>query len=332
MPPRKRRRSRLDPRGQALGLRAARERHGQPREVPPLRGRADARPEGHYAEKIAVIGSGVAGLTVAHDLARAGYKVTVFEADPVAGRNADARRSPLPAAPRAREGRDRRDPVARRRAAAQRAAWARRACTIRDLRAQGYKAFFIGAGLQGSRRLKIPGADLPGVVNGLEFLRLVNLGEKIDIGPRVLVIGGGNVAFDVARSALSATTRTRREDFRVTADVARTAARRAGVTEVHIACLESREEMPADAVEIEEGLHEGLAAPHVARAARRPRERQGRGVEFAACLSVFDSERRFNPKFDESHEARRSRSTRSSSRSARARELQLPDARGRRSS
>ncbi|MBK9063039.1 MAG: FAD-dependent oxidoreductase [Acidobacteria bacterium] len=171
--------------------------------------------------------------------------------------------------------------------------------TISDLRAQGYKAFFIGAGLQGSRRLKIPGADLPGVVNGLEFLKLVNLGQKIDIGPRVLVIGGGNVAFDVARSALR-NDANESEDFRVTADVARTAARRAGVTEVHIVCLESREEMPADAVEIEEGLHEGLQL----HTSLGPRAVLGdgkvAGVEFASCLSVFDSEKRFNPKFDES--------------------------------
>ncbi len=253
--------------------------------------------KGNYEEKIAVIGSGVGGLTVAHDLARAGYKVTVFESDPVPG-GMLMLGVPLYRLPRdlvkaeidailslgvelrlsARVGSP--------------------GLTISDLRAKGYKAFFVGAGLQGSRRLKIPGADLPGVVNGLEFLKLVNLGQKIEIGPRVLVIGGGNVAFDVARSALRSDA-NESEDFRVTADVARTAARRAGVTEVHVACLESRDEMPADAVEIEEGLHEGLRL----HPALGPRAILGTGkvtgVEFVSCLSVFDTERRFNPKFDE---------------------------------
>jgi thioredoxin reductase len=172
--------------------------------------------------------------------------------------------------------------------------------TLDDLRAQGYAAIFLGAGLQGSRKLDLPGSDLEGVVHGLEFLKLVNLGENVNVGPRVLVIGGGNVAFDVARTALR-TADEEAEDFRVTADVARTAVRRAGVSEVRVACLESREEMPADAIEIEEGEHEGL----ILHPSLGPKAVVGngrvQGVEFVKCLSVFDSERRFSPKFDESH-------------------------------
>ncbi|HQQ76265.1 MAG TPA: FAD-dependent oxidoreductase [Thermoanaerobaculia bacterium] len=254
-------------------------------------------PKGNYAEKIAVIGSGVGGLTVAHDLARAGYPVTVFEANPVPGGMLTLG-VPLYRLPRELVKAEIDAILSLGVELRLNARVGAPGLTMSDLRAQGYKAFFIGAGLQGSRRLKIPGADLPGVVNGLEFLKLVNLGEKIDIGPRVLVIGGGNVAFDVARSALR-NDANETEDFRVTADVARTAARRAGVTEVHVACLESREEMPADAVEIEEGLHEGL---HL-HTSLGPRAIQGNGkvsgVEFVSCLSVFDSEKRFNPKFDE---------------------------------
>ena len=254
-------------------------------------------PKGHYAEKIAVIGSGVGGLTVAHDLARAGYKVTVFEANPVPGGMLTLG-VPLYRLPRELVKAEIDAILSLGVELRLNARVGAPGLTISDLRAQGYKAFFIGAGLQGSRRLKIPGADLPGVVNGLEFLRLVNLGQKIEIGPRVLVIGGGNVAFDVARSALR-NDANESEDFRVTADVARTAARRAGVTEVHIVCLESRDEMPADAVEIEEGLHEGLQL----HTSLGPRAVLGdgkvAGVEFASCLSVFDSEKRFNPKFDE---------------------------------
>ena len=148
------------------------------------------------------------------------------------------------------------------------------------------------------------------MVQGIDFLKLVNLGEKVDIGPRVLVVGGGNVAFDVARSALrqgeNPSTEEQEvqereiEDFRITADVARTAARRAGVREVHVVCLESREEMPADAVEIEEGLHEGLRLHPSFGPRRVVGTDRVDGLEVVRCLSVFDSERRFHPQFDES--------------------------------
>ncbi len=261
---------------------------------------ADGRmliPKGAYAEKIAVIGSGVGGLTVAHDLARAGYAVTVFEANSVPGGMLTLG-VPLYRLPRGLVKAEIDAILSLGVELRLNARVGAPGLTLSDLRREGYAAFFIGAGLQGSRRLKIPGADLPGVVNGLEFLKLVNLGQRIEIGPRVLVIGGGNVAFDVARTALRSDA-DESEDFRVTADVARTAVRRAGVTEVRIACLESREEMPADAVEIDEGLHEGLRL----HTSLGPRAILGNGkvagVEFAACLSVFDSERRFNPKFDE---------------------------------
>ncbi len=259
-------------------------------------------PKGNYPEKIAVIGSGVGGLTVAHDLVRAGYKVTVFESNPVPGGMLTLG-VPLYRLPRELVkaeidailalGVDLRlnSPVGVP------------GNTIEDLRRQGYKAFFIGAGLQGSRSLNIPGADLPGVVYGIEFLKLVNMGQSVAIGPKVVVIGGGNVAFDVARTALRRTEQDEANDaeaFRVTADVARTAARRSGVTEVHIACLESRAEMPADNIEIEEGQHEGL----LDHTSLGPKSVLGdgkvEGMEFVSCLSVFDSEKRFNPKFDES--------------------------------
>jgi NADPH-dependent glutamate synthase beta subunit-like oxidoreductase/ferredoxin len=256
-------------------------------------------PRGDYAEKIAVVGSGVAGLTVAHDLARAGYKVTVFEAGPVAGGMLTLG-VPLYRLPRELVKAEIDAILSLGVELRLNARVGSPGLTLADLKNEGYAAFFLGAGLQGSRTLPIPGAELPGVVHGLEFLRLVNLGERVDIGPRVLVVGGGNVAFDVARSALRRTESEEAEDFRVTADVARTAARRLGVSEVHVACLESREEMPADAVEIEEGLHEGL----VLHTSLGPRAILGKdrveGVEFATCLSVFDAERRFSPKFDES--------------------------------
>ncbi len=256
-------------------------------------------PRGDYGEKVAVVGAGVAGLTVAHDLARAGYKVTVFEANAVPGGMLTLG-VPLYRLPRELVKAEI-DAIlslgVELRTSSPVGVPGR---TLEDLKREGFKAFFLGAGLQGSRRLKIPGAELPGVVTGLEFLKLVNLGEPVEIGPRVLVIGGGNVAFDVARTALRNAEEEGVEDFRVTADVARTAARRRGVSEVHIACLESLEEMPADRVEIDEGQHEGLSL-HTALGPRAIHgEGRVSGVEFARCLSVFDSERRFSPQFDES--------------------------------
>lgn len=254
--------------------------------------------QGDYSERIAVVGSGVAGLTVAHDLARTGYKVTVFEAGPVAGGMLTLG-VPLYRLPR--------EVVQKEIAAILSLGVDLRlnspvgvpGRTLSDLRREGYKAIFLGAGLQGSRPLNIPGATLPGVINGLEFLKLVNLGQKVDIGPRVLVIGGGNVAFDVARSALRAAAGGP-GDFRMAADVVKTAAARVGVTAVHLACLESHDEMPADAIEIEEGKHEGVEVhPSLG-----PRlvfgEDRAQGVEFIRCLSVFDASRRFAPQFDES--------------------------------
>ncbi|MBL8113761.1 MAG: FAD-dependent oxidoreductase [Acidobacteria bacterium] len=257
-------------------------------------------PKGDYAERIAVVGSGVAGLTVAHDLARAGYGVTVFEAGSVAGGMLQVG-VPLYRLPRELVKAEIDAILSLGVELRLNARVGSPGLTLADLKAQGYAAFYLGAGLQGSRRLPIPGADLPGVINGLDFLKLVNLGQKVEIGPRVLVIGGGNVAFDVARTALRVVSDDEQaEDFRVAADVARTAARRLGVTEVHLACLEGPGEMPADHVEIEEGQHEGVIVHNSVGPRAVIGNGKVEGVDFAACLSVFDTERRFSPQFDES--------------------------------
>lgn len=271
---------------------------------------ADTRmlpPRGDYAEKVAVVGAGVAGLTVAHDLARAGYKVKVFEAGPVPG-GMMTMGVPLYRLPRELVRAEIDAILSLGVELEVNAPVGVPGRTLSDLRAQGYAAIFLGAGLQGSRAVDVPGADLPGVVHGLEFLKLANLGEPVDIGPRVVVVGGGNVAFDVARTALRQTDAEvaeaeegEIEGLRISADVARTAARHRGVTEVHLACLESREEMPADAIEIDEGVHEGLAL-HPSwgpRAVVAGPDGRVAGFEMVRCLSVFDSERRFHPQFDD---------------------------------
>ena len=132
----------------------------------------------------------------------------------------------------------------------------------------------LAFGLHRSRDLQVPGNDLDGVIKGIDFLLNVNLGYRFSIGKQVVVIGGGNVAIDVARSALREQQKSAREAVSASLpnslsasemdvamkelmDVSR-AALRMGAREVHLVCLESREEMPAFAEEIEEGLDEGL--------------------------------------------------------------------------
>jgi formate dehydrogenase beta subunit len=238
-------------------------------------------------ERVAVVGAGVSGLTVAHDLVRTGYKVTVFEAlsepggmltvgVPVFRLPRELVRAEIQAILslgvelkcNMRLGRD---------------------FTLAGLRAEGYQAIFLGIGLPKGRKLPIPGAELDGAIDGMEFLSAFNQGTPMPVGRRVVVIGGGNVAYDVARSAL-----------RPAYDVARSAVRMSGDKEVHIVCLESREQMPADDVEVAEGAEEGIYLHN----ARGPRELVGLDGKVVAlrtvrCTSVFDSQGKFAPQFDE---------------------------------
>jgi NADPH-dependent glutamate synthase beta subunit-like oxidoreductase len=192
--------------------------------------------------------------------------------------------------------------------------------TIESLRAQGYKAILLAFGLHRSRDLAIPGNDLDGVVKGVDFLLNVNLGYRFQIGKKVVVIGGGNVAIDVARSALRAQQRLTFEALSTSLlpdslseselsvamkelmDVSR-AALRMGAREVHLVCLESREEMPAFEEE-EEGLQEGLKI-HPSLGPKQFLGRNGKlvGLETIRCTSVFDANHRFNPVFEPGSES-----------------------------
>ncbi len=267
------------------------------RMIPPRRGEF---------ERVAVIGAGVSGMTVAHDLTLLGYKVTVFEGGSKPGGMLTAG-VPIYRLPRElveaeigaiismgvemrynqRLGKD---------------------FTIADLRRDGFKAIFLGVGLPKGRKLPLPNVELPQVYDGLDFLRAFNEGRPMELGRRIIVIGGGNVAFDVARSAVRpspvplADARSDMERTeRIAFDVARSALRLSGDKEVHLVCLESRTEMPADEVEIVEGEEEGI---HL-HASRGPREVLGEGNQVTGlrtvrCSSVFDEQGRFNPSFDES--------------------------------
>jgi formate dehydrogenase beta subunit len=174
-------------------------------------------------------------------------------------------------------------------------------------------------GLHRSRDLHLPGNDLDGVVKGIDFLLNVNLGYRFQIGKQVVVIGGGNVAIDVARSAMREQQKFMKEVAGVALpneltsseldvamkefmDVSRQALRM-GAREVHLVCLESRAEMPASEEEIAEGLTEGIKI-HPSLGPKQFVGKNGKltGLEVLRCTSVFDEQRRFNPKFAEGTE------------------------------
>jgi NADPH-dependent glutamate synthase beta subunit-like oxidoreductase len=257
-------------------------------------------------EKVAVIGAGVAGLTVAHDLVQIGYQVTVFEASSEPGGMLTAG---VPVFRLPRE-------LVRHEINAILSLGVELKCnqklgrdfTLADLRAQGYKAIFLGVGLPSGRKLSLPGGEAEGVYDGMEFLKAFNEGKPLPLGRRVVVVGGGNVAYDVARSALRPFEALNQEDAlqemghgeKVAYDVARSALRMSGDKEIHVVCLESREEMPADDVEVHEGEEEGIHLHNRV----GPKEiivenGKCKGLRVVKCLSVFNDERRFEPKFDE---------------------------------
>ncbi|HWQ61582.1 MAG TPA: FAD-dependent oxidoreductase [Negativicutes bacterium] len=225
-------------------------------------------------ESVAIIGGGPAGLTAAYDLVAKGYRVTVFEALPSLGgwlkygipeyrlpeeivrREIDnLLRHGIEVRANTRVGTD---------------------ITIAALKSQ-YDAVLVAAGVQKSRDLSIEGAGLTGVLPGVGFLRDIRLGKDPRVGRKVVVVGGGNVAMDVARSAL-----------------------RQGGGEVRVVCLEARDEMPAHAWEIAEAEDEGVIV-HPGWGPMRIAGGGGRvsAVEFRACTTVFDADKRFNPRYDE---------------------------------
>ena len=272
------------------------------------------KPKITHTEKVAVIGSGPAGLSAAHDLALLGYPVTVFEASAVPGGmlHLGIPEYRLPRDVLQAQIREILDLGPELRLNAHLG----RDFSLVDLRRQSFKAILLALGLHRSRDLPIPGHDLDGVIKGIDFLLNVNLGYRFSIGKRVVVIGGGNVAIDVARSALRQQQRLTLEALsssllpdsltpselevamKELMDVSR-AALRLGAREVHLVCLESREEMPAFEDEIEEGQHEGLRI-HPSLGPNRLIGEKGKvtALETIRCTSVFDAQHRFSPTFE----------------------------------
>ena len=233
---------------------------------------------GYFEEKIAIIGGGPAGLSCAFYLAEKGYKPTIFEKNERAGGmlvygipsfklEKDVVQAEI-------------DVMKEMGVEIKTGVEVGKDITLDELRAQGYKAFYVAIGCQGGRLPGIPNDTAKGCASAVELLKEVNANEKYDIKGDVVVIGGGNVAIDVARDS-----------------------KRCGNdnTAVNMFCLESRDTMPASNEEIEEAESEGI----VMNPGWGPKEvlvdenGEVRGIVLKKCLSVKDADGRFNPKYDE---------------------------------
>jgi len=258
-------------------------------------------------ERVAIVGSGPAGMACAHDLATYGYRPVVFEAQDRPGgmmvlgippyrlrRDVlqDEIRAILDMGVELRTGRA-----------------LGRDFSLRSLKDDGFGSVFLGVGCMRGRDLSIPGVELDGVLRAVDFLLNANLGYRVELGDDVVVIGGGNVALDAARTALREIAAGRSTPDALgeagdvdlegavtqTLDVARVA-KRLGARRVRVMALESREEMPAHEFEIEEAELEGIEV--LTRLGPKAILGEGRvlGLETLKVASVFDPDGRFNPR------------------------------------
>lgn len=260
--------------------------------------------------KVAIVGAGPSSLSAAQDMALLGHQVTIFEAGPKTG---GMMRYGVPVYRIDQEAMDLEiqgildlgveirfnTPIGKD-------------ITLDDLR-RDYDAVFLGIGLMKGRELKIEGSDLDGVIIAVDLLLNYNLGYKVKLGEKILVVGGGDVAMDAARTALRlgqktaeleaalADTEARAEEesesISTALDVARTAIRM-GAFDVKMIALESWDELPASDFEIEEALEEGIQL-FPRKGPNRIVGNDGKltGLEIIDVESVFDTDGRFNPKF-----------------------------------
>lgn len=230
---------------------------------------------GGFEEKIAIIGAGPAGLSCAYYLAEKGYKPTVFEKNEKPG---GMLRYGVPSFKLEKDVIDAEIDIIRQLGVEIRCGVeVGKDVTLDELRAQGYKAFYIAIGCQGGRRANIPGEDAGGVMTAVDFLRTVGGDESYPVRGKAVVVGGGNVAIDVARTAV-----------------------RCGAESVKMFCLEPRDKMPASEEEIEGAAADGVTLD-CGWGPKEIRVENGKvtGVVFKKCVSVWDAEGRFNPTYDE---------------------------------
>ena len=230
---------------------------------------------GEFSQKIAIIGGGPAGLSCAFYLAEKGYRPTVFEKNKVAGGML------VYGIPAFKLEKDvvaaEIDVMKEMGVEIKTGVEVGKDVTIAQLREQGYKAFYIAIGCQGGRKAGVPGEDAEGVMTAVDFLRTVADDHNFKVSGKTVVVGGGNVAIDVSRTAW-----------------------RCGGTDVQQFCLEQRNEMPATVEEIEEAEEEGIKI----NCGWGPKEiltenGKVKGIVFKKCVSVKDETGRFNPKYDE---------------------------------
>jgi NADPH-dependent glutamate synthase beta subunit-like oxidoreductase len=228
-----------------------------------------------YEQKIAIIGAGPAGMSCAFYLAEKGYKPTVFEKE---YRPGGMLMNGIPSFRLEKNVVQAEIDILKEMGVEFKCGVeVGKDVTIAQLREEGYKGFYVAIGAQGGRSIGIVGEDAEGVESGISFICDVTLGKEKKLKGRTVVIGGGNVAVDVARTAS-----------------------RVGASETFMFCLEARDIMPADADEVAEAEHEGIKVNN----SWGPKEilvENGKikGVIFKKCISVFDDEHRFAPKYDE---------------------------------
>ena len=233
----------------------------------------------HFPEKIAIIGGGPAGMSAAFYLAEKGYRPTVFEKNEEPG---GMLRYGIPSYKLEKDVIAAEIDVMREMGVEiKTGVEVGKDVTLKELREQGYKAFYIAIGCSAGRRPGVPGDDAEGTTTAIDYLREANTGKTSYTG-RVVVVGGGNVAIDAARVSA-----------------------RSGAGEVHMLCLESEAEMPAADEEVREANEDGVKIQN----GWGPKEvlaENGKvtGIIFKKCTSVKNAEGRFAPTYDENETIR----------------------------
>ncbi|MCC6393740.1 MAG: FAD-dependent oxidoreductase, partial [Bryobacterales bacterium] len=263
----------------------------------------ESRRQQSRGKKVAVIGAGPAGLACAHDLALMGYAVTVFEGSDTPG---GMMYHGIPEFRLTRSLIHKEiDRILEMGAELRLNTPLTPAFGLAELREQGYEAVFLSVGTQRGRDLGIEGADLDGVIRAIDYLLNVNNGYRVELGSKVVVIGGGFVAFDAARMALrGGVDEGPAADMAPALDAARSALR-AGISDVTMMSLESFDELPVMRTaqgkeEFEEASREGIRFV-TQRSARRFEGANGRvkQIELIGVRRTYDDGGRFNPEFDD---------------------------------